>query len=86
MCESIFFSNTNQHPSTAKGAIDSGSNPGGPTRLYKLRILPLTQNVGVNVGVKLTKTNSKFLELLKNNGWMTASDLAEQIGSDKSGV
>jgi len=48
-------------------------------------ILPLIQNVGVNVGVndgvKLTKTESKILELLKNNGQLTASDMAAETGA-----
>lgn len=46
--------------------------------------LPLTQNAsvndGVNDGVKLTKTEVKILELLKNNGQLTALDLSNKIG------
>jgi len=45
-------------------------------------ILPLTQNVGRNVGTKLTKTEDKIFELLKNNGHPIAVDLAAEMGVD----
>ena len=44
--------------------------------------MPLTQNVGTNVGTKMTKTDNSVFELLKNNRNMTASDMAAEIGVD----
>jgi predicted HTH transcriptional regulator len=44
--------------------------------------LPLVKNVGVNVGVKLTKTEQKLLELLKTNGGLTAAELADKLDVD----
>lgn len=38
------------------------------------------KNVGVNVGVKMTKTEKRVVELFSSSGNMTTEQLAEAIG------
>ncbi len=43
-------------------------------------------NVGVNVGVKLSETERKVLECIKENGEFSAEEMAKKIQKDKRTV